>query len=319
MRPKFWYQWDPTADVRARIEPIADIIPNGPLDQLPGVTAICIGNIIDANGELMDKVGPSLKVIARPGIGVDNVNIADASERGVLVINTPDAPTESTAEHAVALLMAVAKRVTTGHTWSQTRNGPRTIMLGTEMKGRTLGLLGFGRIGRRVGEICSMGLKMNVIVYDPYLSHEQAAAVNVTPVASMDDVLEQSDFVSMHTPYLPETHHMISDAQLSKMKPGSYLINASRGPILDEQALVRALESGHLGGAALDVFEIEPPEMDNPLLTMPNVVATPHTASYTTAGVHAMQHGVTDQLIQILNGEKPPFLVDPNIWPGRAG
>lgn len=318
MLPKVWFQWNPTDEIRERLTPVVDIIPNGPEEQLPGVHGIVVGNLIDVNGELMDHIGPSLKVIARPGIGVDNIDIPAATERGILVIHTPDAPTESTAEHAVALLMSVAKRVVTGHLYLQHREGERGQMLGTEMKDRTLGIVGCGRIGRRVAEICGMGLKMRVVVYDPFLDAETANKMGVELAADLPTLLAQSDFVTLHTPLMPETHHLIGEAELALMKPSAYLINASRGPIVDEAALIRALQNGALAGAALDVFDPEPPEPDNPLLHMTNVVATPHVASFTDRGTSGMQHGVADQLIQIFQGERPPFLVDPTVWPGRV-
>jgi D-3-phosphoglycerate dehydrogenase len=266
----------------------------------------------------MDHLGPKLKAVCRPGIGVDTVDLDAATERGILVINTPDAPTESTAEHAVALLMAVAKRVMTGDMYLRGNSEiSREDMLGTELLDRTLGVVGYGRIGRRVAEICALGLRMNVIVYDPFVDVNQPTPERIQLTRDLDGLLRQANFVTLHVPFMPETHHLINERTLALLQPGSYLVNASRGPVVDEAALIRALQSGHLAGAGLDVFDPEPPLADNPLLKMKNVVVTPHIASGTDRGVYAMMHGVADQIIQILNGERPPSIVN-NVWPGRV-
>jgi D-3-phosphoglycerate dehydrogenase / 2-oxoglutarate reductase len=187
------------------------------------------------------------------------------------------------------------------------------------VRDQTLGVVGFGRIGRRVTEICALGLKMRVLVYDPYLPEIPALYEGVESVGSLDDLLARSDFVTLHIPLMAETHHLIGERELRLMKPGSYLINASRGPVVDEAALIRVLQSGHLAGAGLDVYEIEPPDPDNPLLHMENVVNTPHVASNTPQGNGRMSHSAVDQVIQLLAGERPSFVIDPAAWPGRVG
>lgn len=317
MKPVIWYEIPIHSECRNRLEPLAEVVVGGDVTTLENVFAIVIGNLIDAGGELMDRIGPTLKVVARPGIGIDNVNTQAATERGILVIHTPDAPTESTAEHTVALLMALAKRVVTGARFLQMGGSDRSQMFGMELKDRVLGIVGFGRIGKRVAEICGLGLKMPIIAYDPYIDHADQPGVVMTK--DLDYLLENADVVSLHTPLLPQTRHLIDERALSRMKPGAYLVNASRGPVVDEQALLTALTSGHLGGAALDVTDPEPPLADNPLLAMPNVVVTPHIASYTDRGVWLMQSGVADQLVQLLNGERPPFIANPQAWPVRRG
>jgi D-3-phosphoglycerate dehydrogenase len=251
----------------------------------------------------------------RPGIGVDNVDLVAATERGILVINTPDAPTESTAEHAVALLMAVAKRVVTGSRFLQGGDFPRAELFGTEVRDRVLGVIGCGRIGRRVAEICALGFKMKVVAYDPFLANLNVPYVEFTH--DLTDLLERADFLTLHLPLTAQTHHLIGEAQLRRMRRGSYIINAARGPIVDEAALIRALQEGHLAGAGVDVFDPEPPTGDNPLLSMNNVVCTPHVASYTDRGQAGMRTGVVDQLIQLLHGERPSFIVNAEAWPGR--
>jgi phosphoglycerate dehydrogenase-like enzyme len=288
------------------------------MDRLEGVDVTVIGNL-QTDGPFMDKAGPNLKLIARPGIGVDTVDIPAATERNIIVINTPDAPTESTAEHAVALLMAVAKRVMVGDMFLRGAPLDRSLMRGTELYDRVLGVAGYGRIGRRVAEICALGLKMRVRVYDPFVkpgSIEVPAGVEL--VDSLEKILVDSDFVTLHTPLMPETRQLMNEARFRMMKPGSYLINASRGPVVDEAALIKVLQEGHLAGAGLDVFDPEPPLPDNPLLKMPNVVVTPHIASGTDRGISAMMHGTVDQILQVLRGERPPSMLNPEVWPGRV-
>ena len=300
-----------------RLREVAEVIVDPKLEQAEGADIFIPGGVrVDA--ALLDRLGPNLKAVCRPGIGVDTVDLDAAAERGILVINTPDAPTESTAEHAVALLMAVAKRVMVG---DMSLRGDSTIqrsdMLGTELLDRTLGVVGYGRIGRRVAEICALGLRMNVMVYDPFVDIKQPTPERITLTDDLDGLLRQSNFVTLHVPLLPSTRHTMNERTIRLMPQGSYLINASRGPVVDEAALIKALQDGHLAGAGLDVFDPEPPKPDNPLLKMKNVVVTPHIASGTDKGVHDMMHGVADQIIQIFNGERPPHIVN-NVWPGRV-
>jgi phosphoglycerate dehydrogenase-like enzyme len=179
-------------------------------------------------------------------------------------------------------------------------------------------VIGYGRIGRRVAEICALGLRMNVLVYDPYITGNVPTPERVTLVDDRDELLRQSQFVTVHVPLTPQTRHYIGEREMRLMAPGSYLINASRGPVVDEAALIRLLQEGHFAAVGLDVFDPEPPHPDNPLLKMRNVVVTPHIASSTDRGIHAMMHGVADQVIQVLNGQRPPHLLNPEVWPGRV-
>ena len=300
-----------------RIREMAEVVIDPDLD--PGAGAdivVAVGGKVDA--EFMTKAGRQLKMISTPGIGVDKIDVDAASERDIVVIHNPDAPTESTAEHTVALLMSMAARVMAGDRFLR---GDRTVtredMRGTELKGRNLGVIGYGRIGRRVAEICALGLKMNVIVHDPFVDLRQATPERVTLTDDLDAVLRDARFVTLHAPLLPATRHLISERELRLIPRGGYLVNASRGSVVDEQALIRVLEEGHLAGAALDVTDPEPPLPDNPLLGMSNVIVTPHIASGTDRGIHAMMHGVADQIAQVLDGEPPRSMVNPEVWPGR--
>jgi D-3-phosphoglycerate dehydrogenase len=304
-------------EIIAPLRAVAEIINDGDLDKATGATALTISANIRVDGPFMDRVGPQLKVLARSGIGLDNIDISAATERGILVCHTPDAPSESTAEHTVALLLAVAKRIVAGDMKLRGADVSPPELVGTEALGRTLGVVGYGRIGRRVAEICALGLKMRVLVYDPFIKTNHPPSARITLVDKLDTILSEADFVSLHTPLTKETRHLIGARELSMMKQGSYLINASRGPVVDERALIKVLQAGRLAGAGLDVFDPEPPEPDNPLLQMRNVVITPHIASSTNAGRLAMFNGVVDQVLQVLRGERPTYLANPDAWPGR--
>jgi len=317
MKPKVVMQFELRMGAADRIREVADVFVDPKLEHLEGATIFVPGGA-KCNAELFEKAGPSLKMIARTGIGLDTVDIPAATEYGIMVVHTPDAPTESTAEHAVALLMAVAKRIMVG---DMSLRGNKEIergdMLGTELLNRSLGVVGYGRIGRRVAEICALGLKMDVRVYDPFIDLSEETPEGITLTDDLDGLLANSRFVTLHTPLLPQTHHLISDRELTLMPVGSYLINASRGPVVDEPALIKALQSGHLAGAGLDVFDPEPPLDDNPLLKMTNVVLTPHIASGTDQGVHDMMHGAADQIIDyLMEGKRPISLANPEVWQG---
>ncbi len=319
MRAKVAMQFELRMGAADRVREVAEVVIDPTMAEAVGADIVVIGGM-KTDGAFMDRVGPNLKLICRPGIGVDSVDIPAATERGILVINTPDAPTESTAEHAVALLMAVAKRVIVGD--MQLRGNEkisREQMLGTELLNRPLGVIGYGRIGRRVAEICALGLRMNVTVFDPYVDQSIETPERVTLTDDMDSLLQNSKFVTVHVPLLPSTRHYIGEREMRLMPKGSYLINASRGPVVDEKALIRLMQEDHFAAVGLDVFDPEPPAPDNPLLQMTNVVVTPHIASSTDQGVWDMMHGVADQIIQVLNGERPPYLLDPAVWPGRVG
>jgi D-3-phosphoglycerate dehydrogenase len=319
MKPKVWIQANLAGEALTRLEPVTEVIKSDDMADLVGAEAVVISSLVEANGAFMDQAGPTLKLIARPGIGVDNVNLQDATERGILVVNTPDAPTEGTAEHAVGLMLAIAKRVVAGSVMLRGGELERSRLLGTEVRGKVLGVVGFGRIGSRVAQICAQGFGMRVITYDPYLGDRgRAERLGVELAPDLNTLLAQADFVTLHTALTPETRRLMSEPQLRHMKRGAYLINVSRGPVVDEAALIRVLDEGHLAGAALDVFDPEPPLTDNPLLHMANVVATPHTAAYTDSGIKAMSEGIVEQILQVLRGERPSHLVNAAAWPGRV-
>jgi D-3-phosphoglycerate dehydrogenase len=266
------------------------------------------------NADLFQKL-PNLRMVQRTGIGVDNVNLEDATAHGVVVCNTPDGPTESTAEHTVAMLLNLAKRIKQGNdNLAAGAFGPRSgPLLGMEVQGKTLGLIGLGRIGRRVAQICGKGLEMRVVAYDPYITAEQAEQMGVI-LADLNSVISQSDFVSLHVPVTPETYRLMDAEHLAQMKQGAYLINCARGPLVDPQALVAAVDSGHLAGAGIDVFDPEPPSVDDPLRSHPLIVATPHSATVTTEGRIKIEQMAVARVLAFFRGERPADVVNPAVW-----
>jgi phosphoglycerate dehydrogenase-like enzyme len=318
MKPKVWCEVPLHPEALARLVERAEVL-SGAEDTLPGAEAAIIGrSYVDA--DFIERAGPSLKLVIRHGIGYNTLDVPTATRYGVMSANTPDAPTESTAEQAVGLLLAVAKLIVKSDMVMRANQRVSLAELrGVEVRERVLGVVGYGRIGRRVTEICALGLKMPVVVFDPYLNAIPSLPEGVTIAASLDALLGQVDFLTLHTPLMPETHHLIGERELRLMRPGSFLINVSRGPVVDEPALIRALQDGHLAGAGLDVFDPEPPLPDNPLLRMANVVVTPHVASNTDKGYWRMSQSVVDQVLQVLAGERPAFLIDQAAWPGRMG
>jgi D-3-phosphoglycerate dehydrogenase len=266
------------------------------------------------NADLFRQL-PNLRMVQRTGIGVDNVNLEDATAHGVVVCNTPDGPTESTAEHTVAMLLNLAKRVKQGNdNLAADKFGPRNgPLLGMEVQGKTLGLVGLGRIGRRVAHICRQGLGMRVLGYDPYVTAEQAAQIGVE-VADLDTVIRQSDFVSLHVPVTPETYRLMDAGRIAQMKRGAYLINCARGPLVDPAALVAAVDSGQLRGAGIDVFDPEPPEVGDVLRSHPLIVATPHSATVTVEGRVRIEQMAVERVLAFFCGERPADVVNPAVW-----
>ena len=243
-----------------------------------------------------------LAVIARAGVGVDNVDVEAATQAGILVLNTPDANTISTAEHTVAMMLALHHRIVEAHTHVTGGGWNRAAYEGAQLAGRTLGIVGLGRIGRAVAQR-ALALEMKVIAYDPFVRGETTlnGAVALTP--NLEQLLHDSDCVTLHASLSDETRHLIGHSQLSVMKRGAKLINCARGALIDEAALASALESGQLGGAAIDVYENEPPK-GSPLLTARNVVLTPHLAASTAEAQLRVSIDAVDVLLAyLLQGE----------------
>jgi D-3-phosphoglycerate dehydrogenase len=318
---KIWFERSLPSEhaelLAGRAAPIGAADPAGGdrMATLPLAEAIVAASLVRYDASLFAKT-PQLRVVCRTGIGYDNINVADATKIGIAVCNVPDGPSISTAEHAVCLMLAVAKHL---HRSSRVlRDGVRgdyfTMFTGVELDGLTLGLVGLGRIGSRVAR-AARGLGMNVLAYDPYLNRELARDVGAEAAESLDDLLARSDVVSLHVPLTPETRHLMNAARLARMKQGAILINTARGGLVDEADLLAALESGHLRGAGLDVFDTEPPPADHPLLSRPDVIATPHIAAATTAAKVRLWEGAIRQALAVLEGQRPLHLVNPEVWP----
>jgi len=243
--------------------------------------------------------GRSLRVISRTGVGYDTVDVAAATSLGITVCHAPEAPTVSTAEHTIALMMAITKNLSGAQTRAREglTGGPATAL---ELDGCVLGLLGFGRIARRVATM-GAALGMKVVAHDPYLAADAERAAGVTMVA-IDELWPAADVVSLHAPATPVTYHVINTRTLGMMRPGSYLVNCARGGLVDQEALLDALDSGRLAAAALDVTEPEPLPVGHPLLVHPRVVVTPHIASSTTAGRRRLYEHAIDNALRTLSG-----------------
>lgn len=229
--------------------------------------------------ELLENPG-KLRAIVRAGVGVDNIDVPAATRRGIVVMNTPGGNTVSTAEHTIAMLMAMSRHIPAADASVRANKWERNKFVGTQLAGTTLGVIGLGRVGREVARRAA-GMDMKVIGYDPVLAPEKAAQLGVEAVAGLDQLLPKCDFVTVHTPLTEETKNLIGPAQFAQMRRGVRLLNCARGGIINEEALAEALRSGQVAGAALDVFVQEPPPADHPLLKLPNVVFTPHLGAST--------------------------------------
>ncbi len=270
------------------------------------------------DGEVLDAIGPQLKVVSNYAVGFDNIKVEDATERGIVISNTPsDEVNEAVAEHAWALILGLARRIVEAD--EATKRGSYSgwepsIFIGSSLIGKTLGIVGMGRIGAMVARR-SKGFNMRVLYYKRSRD-EQAEQELGVEYADMDRLLAESDFVTLHVPLTDETRHMMNIDAFNKMKPGSFLLNTARGPIVDEHDLVNALRSGKLAGAGLDVFDNEP-NINPELVGMENVILTPHIASATWEAREKMGHQAVDAVLNTLNGQRPDTIVNPDVWEKR--
>src|SRR5438094_3240411 len=245
--------------------------------EIADADALIVRSATKVTGELLDR-GRKLRAVGRAGVGVDNIDLDEATKRGVLVMSTPGGNAISVAEHTLALLLALARQVPRLDKAIHEGRWEKSSAAGTEVRGKTLGLIGLGRIGTEVA-VRAEAFDMRVLAYDPYISEAAAREVSVELVP-LEKLLAESDLVSLHTALSPATQNVISKANIQKMKDGARIINAARGELVDEAALAEALKSGKLAGAAVDVFSEEPPK-NSPLVGLPNVIATPHVAGST--------------------------------------
>ena len=240
-----------------------------------------------------------LRVVGRAGVGVDNVDVEAATRRGVVVLNAPGGNTISTAEHAFSLLLAVARKISQADANIRSKNWDKKNFEGVELYNKTLGVIGMGRIGSELSRR-AIAFGMRVVAYDPYLSATRARSLQVELVDELDDLLASADFISLHTPLTAETRHVLDAARLQKTKRGVRIINCARGGLIDETALVQALADGHVAGAALDVFEIEPLPHDSPLRSAPNLVLTPHLGASTAEAQESVGIEIAQSIREVL-------------------
>jgi D-3-phosphoglycerate dehydrogenase len=287
--------------------------PDVQVTQLPGLSPSDLLSVIGEYDALLVRsqtqvtaeviaAGTRLKAVGRAGVGVDNIDVNAATQSGVVVINAPDGNTISTAEHTFAMLMAVSRNIPQAHKKLTDGTWDRKSFQGVELNGKVLGVIGFGRIGTEVAKRAK-AFNMKVLAYDPFLTEDRAAKVGVTH-ATIDEIIQTADYITVHTPLTKETRHLISSKEFAKMKDGVRIINCARGGIIDEKALYEAILTGKVAGAALDVFEQEPP-VDNPLIGLPQVVVTPHLGASTVEAQENVAVDVSEEILKVLRGE--PF------------
>lgn len=288
------------------------------LEKSKGVDALLSLLTDKIDGEVMDAIGPQLKIISNYAVGFDNLNIKDATDRGIIVTNTPSEEVdEAVAEHTWALISALTRRIVEAD--EATRRGAYhgwepDIFLGTSLIGKTLGIVGLGGIGSMVARRAT-GYKMNII-YNKHTRDTECEEKMGVKYCSLDELLKDSDIVTLHVPLTEETRHLINKQTLEKMKHGSYLINTSRGPVVNEHDLVESLRSGHIAGAGIDVFDNEP-NIEPELFGMPNVVLTPHIASATNEARNKMGEMAVAAILSTLSNQMPSNIVNKEVWTNR--
>ena len=309
----------------ARPDVRLDRLENGDGDAplLAGAHAYQIGSARDeiapehhAGGRLLERM-PKLLIVSANGAGYDTVDVEACTEAGVLVLNQAGGNADAVAEHVLAMVLALAKRIVeTDHAMRREAIPDRNAFMGRNAGGKTIGVIGLGHIGRRVAELCR-GLSMRVLAYDPYVPAAEMEARGAEKV-ELDELLRRADFVSVNCPLTPETRGMIGAREYALMQPHACFITTARGHIHDEEALAEALRERRIAGAGLDVWAKEPPPPDHPLLRLDNVLASPHTAGVTAEARRNMGRIAAEQILQALDGARPPRVVNPEVWPHYA-
>lgn len=260
---------------------------------------------------------PDLLAVCSAGAGYDIIDVEACTAAGVIVCNNSGPGREAVAEHALGFMLALAKKIVVAdRVMRRERVQDRSALRSSELLGKTLGVVGVGQIGGRLIELCAP-FSMEVLAYDPYLGDDEAAARGATKV-ELDELLERSDFVQLNCPLTPETEGLIGREQFARMKPTAFFVTTARGPVHDEAALYDALVSGGIAGAGIDVFHDEPPDPSHPLLTLDNVVASPHTAGITVEATRDIARATAEQWLDIFAGKVPPRLLNPEAWPVYA-
>jgi D-3-phosphoglycerate dehydrogenase len=321
--PRFWFERPPPETYLRLLRGKADVVglesrsSGDPYMGIIEAEAVIAGGQLKYRAEQMDPA-TQLRVIARTGIGVDNVDVLHATSRGIAVCNVPDGPAVSTAEHALLLMLAAAKNLRLVQLGTEHPEELRfNDYLGVELDGSVLGLVGLGRVGMRVART-GKALGMRVIAYDPYLAQEEFEARGAESMPDLPGLLRIADIVSLHVPLTELTRGLIGRREMGHMKRGAILVNTARGGLVDEEALIHALESGSVGAAGLDVFASEPPPPDSPLLHHPKVIATPHRGGATVAARDRTLRSAIAQALDVVAGRRPRHLVNPEVWQVRS-
>ncbi len=279
-----------------------------------GASRQIIAPHLQVNAALLART-PNLIAASSNGAGYDTIDVDACTEAGIAVVNQSGGNKEAVAEHALAMMMALSKRIVQADKHARTGQAiDRNTYIGRELNGRVLGVIGIGNVGGNLTRMCKAAFNMRVLAFDPLLSAEQVAARGADKV-ELDDLLAQSDFVSVHCPLTKQNRKMMSTAQFEKMKPEAYFITTARGFIHDEAALAQALADKKIAGAGLDVWEDEPPPHDHPLMAFDNVMVSPHVAGSTIEARENMGRIAAEQALDILDGKKPPRLINPEVWP----
>ena len=284
----------------------------GVMNEIQDAVALVVRGQVPITAAVMDAA-PNLRVIGRTGVGYETVDVNAASARGIAVVNTPGAGARAVAEAAMTFMLALCKKMTFWDTQTKAGNwNSRLTEQGTDLDGMTLGIVGLGRIGQIVARMATP-FEMNVIAYDPYIDSSIASSLNITLV-DLDTLLSQAHFVTLHCPQNDETMGLISAERLSKMRQGSFFINLARGGIVDSlDPIYKMLMSGHLAGAALDVFLVEPPDHTHPIFSLDNCLVSPHAMATTTGAMTRIYKSMSDDISAILNGQQPNHVVNPEI------
>ncbi len=279
-----------------------DITPEELLETIHEYDGIVVRSRTKLNKDVIDKAD-NLKIIARAGVGVDNIDLDAATEKGIMVVNSPESTSITVAEHTMGLLLTLARKLSIADKSVKEGKWEKKKFMGTELRNKTLGVIGMGRIGSQVVNRCK-AFEMDAIVYDPYLPEEVANQMGVV-LTDLETVLKNADFITIHVPLTPETKHLISDHEFDIMKDTAFIANCARGGIIDEEALYNALSNNKIGGAALDVYEDEPPAEDSKLFELENIVLTPHIAASTKEAQRDAAIIVADEIIELANGGTP--------------
>ncbi len=297
------------------VDVMLDLSPEDLVEKIGAYDGLIIRSATQVTAEVIEKAD-NLKAIGRAGIGVDNIDLEAASKRGVLVANAPESNTVAAAEHTLGMMLAAARHIPAADATLRAGEWKRSSFKGVEVAEKTLGLVGLGHVGSIVAR-GARGMGMRVLAYDPYLSAERMRDMNVVRAESVDEVLEQSDFISVHVPRTPQTSGMIDAEALSKMKSSAYLVNVARGGIVDETDLYNALKEGTIAGAALDVFD-EEPTTESPLFTLPNVVVTPHLGASTAEAQDRAGVTAAEQVASALRGGVPVHAINAPVPMGEG-